>query len=109
MRFRNGCFYSLAKARDLYKKTGSREEGLEVGEGEGEEGGYRGEDVSFAMAVKDNLDRAVEVFIFEEGLAASTARADRKGLEGEVGRLGFVGAILGSRGNCNFLHGDAGI
>ena len=38
MRFRNGCFYSLAKARDLYKKTGRREEGLEVGEGEGEEG-----------------------------------------------------------------------
>ena len=38
MRFRNGCFYSLAKARDLYKKTGRRGEGLEVGEGEGEEG-----------------------------------------------------------------------
>ena len=60
------------------------------------------------MAIKDNLDWAVEVFIFEEGLAASTARADRKGLEGEAGRLGFVGTILGSCGNSNFLHGDTG-
>ena len=107
---KKGFFESFSAGRDARspRSDAPRAEGSKIGEGEWQEGGYGGEDVGFFTAIEKNFNFAVEMFVFHQCLAATTARGNRIFLKSLFPILSRAGILPSSDSEFLYRHSGPG-